>query len=223
MKKNNVTGIILLILSIVSAPICFAVACLVGESEIFGIGGIVYYSWIIYFAAFVSAASLGFALHAKRNGYHHKKNMVIALIVIPISIIFGSYRFVFSSNFDYSNKILVSVNQKTGLSIPTSGKVVTQKEKLFLLGNAKITFGKNDFEIGLTGNWKSSLSSSIKNVLPHEVTVQTTQFDCFTFYDCDAAKYNEVSYQESGNSCVFLAYQQSSGRLMILDEYVYKA
>ena len=128
-----------------------------------------------------------------------------------------------SGVFDYTNQIVVSVNQKVGLSIPENDKVVTIKEESYNLANEKIVFGKSGFELSMDDRWRDSLSSSIKNVLLFVVSMQISLFDNFLFYDCETKDFNTVTVQEDGHSCVFLAYQKQTGRLLILDDYEYRA
>ena len=219
---NKIIGIILLILSIVSLHFFFMVAWGVSESSIYGIGALIQYSWIIYFAAIIAILSMLFALLARKKGYKYKKNVIVSSIIIPISLIFGSYRFLFADEYDYTNQIIINVNQKTGLSIPDNDKVVTEIRKEYLLGNGQIVTDKKAFENTLNTDWNTSLSASINNVLPHEVSVQMTLFDHYLFYDCVSNAFNEISIQEEGHSSVFIAYNTSNGKLMLLDNYIYR-
>ena len=139
---NKIIGIILLILSIVSLHFFFMVAWGVSESSIYGIGALIQYSWIIYFAAIIAILSMLFALLARKKGYKYKKNVIVSSIIIPISLIFGSYRFLFADEYDYTNQIIINVNQKTGLSIPDNDKVITEIRKEYLLGNGQIVTDK---------------------------------------------------------------------------------
>ena len=182
---NKIIGIILLILSIVSLHFFFMVAWGVSESSIYGIGALIQYSWIIYFAAIIAILSMLFALLARKKGYKYKKNVIVSSIIIPISLIFGSYRFLFADEYDYTNQIIINVNQKTGLSIPDNDKVVTEIRKEYLLGNGQIVTDKKAFENTLNTDWNTSLSASINNVLPHEVSVQMTLFDHY----CELARF----------------------------------
>lgn len=220
---NKIIGIILLILSIVSLHFFFMVAWGVSESSIYGIGALIQYSWIIYFAAIIAILSMLFALLARKKGYKYKKNVIVSSIIIPISLIFGSYRFLFADEYDYTNQIIINVNQKTGLSIPDNDKVVTEIRKEYLLGNGQIVTDKKAFENTLNTDWNTSLSASINNVLPHEVSVQMTLFDHYLFYDCVSNAFTEISIQEEGHSSVFIAYNTSNGKLMLLDNYIYRA
>ena len=74
---NKIIGIILLILSIVSLHFFFMVAWGVSESSIYGIGALIQYSWIIYFAAVIAILSMLFALLARKKGYKYKKNVIV--------------------------------------------------------------------------------------------------------------------------------------------------
>lgn len=225
MKTINFVGILLLVATFFAGPLLLSLACLVGEADIFGVGGAMPYTWFIYFGVLVAVASAAFALLMKERGYHYKKNVIVSIVFGAIWLLFGSEGFMLMSSgvFDYTNQIVVSVNQKVGLSIPENEKVVTIKEESYNLANEKIVFGKNGFELSMDDRWRDSLSSSIKNVLPLGASMQISLFDNFLFYDCETKDFNTVTVQEDGHSCVFLAYQKQTGRLLILDDYEYRA
>ena len=223
MKTINKIGIILLLVTILIGPFLFSVACVVGEANVFGVGGALRYSWLVYFGVPVAIISMVFALKAKNNGYHHRKNVIVSCLFIPVFLLIGSERYFFADFYDYTDQIIISVNRKTALFIPTNERVVTVKYGQFDLAIEKIASSKDVFESSMDTKWENSLASPIWNLLPLEASSQVSTFNKFLFYDCVSKDCNKVTVQDDGRSCVFLAYSTSSGRLMILDEYKYKA
>ena len=221
MKKT--IGLILFILTIISPIIFFFIAACVGEAQIFGMGGVIYWMWICYFGAGIALFSLVFALMEKKKGIRLRKNIIASCIVIPINIIFGSYRFIFADSYDYTNKIVLNVEKKAGIWIPENEKTITQKWDSYLIGYSKIVTEKKAFDNTLYGNWKRSLSVTIEHVLPIEIMYTTRLYDYFLFYDCVSHTYNEITNQDIGRDCVFLAYKTASGKLLLLDNYKYRA
>lgn len=223
MKAVNKIGIALLVATILSGPLSFSIACAVGKADVFGVGGALRYSWFVYFGVVVAIGSVAFSLWTKKRGYSYKKNVIVSCFFAPICLLIGSERHFFTDFYDYSDQIVVSVNKKTGLSIPLNEGVVTTKYGSFNLGIEEIVHSKEIFESSLDARWEVSLELSVENVLPFEASSRAADFNRFLFYDCDSNEFNKVTVEGDVRPCVFLAYSTFSGRLMILDEYEYRA
>ena len=94
MKKEKVLGNILFWMTLISPMISFSLASMIGEAEIFGVAGIIRYSWLMILFIPVGILSILIGLKLKKGKQEYKKNIIVAVIVLPLLAIFGSYRFI---------------------------------------------------------------------------------------------------------------------------------
>lgn len=223
MSKLKTVGNVLFVLSILSMPISFMLSTTIGEVEIFEIAGIIRYSWVAYF--FLPICILCFIVggRLKRNGERYKKQYVAAIICIPLLLIFGSFRFIFAEFHEYDADELFEVQEKVGIDIPKNVDVVSTREKDYVISYVKITDEKENYEyeelIENNDKWTVTLDSIICNALPFDMSLEMDNFDYFLFYNETKNEYN-VYPQGGRNSCVFIAYDVQTSRLIILNEYV---
>ena len=97
MKKINVFGNILFWLTLISPVLAFSLASVIGEADLFGVAGIIRYSWIMLLFVPFGVLSLLIGKKLKEENQSYKKNFIIAFICLPLLLIFGSYRFIFNS------------------------------------------------------------------------------------------------------------------------------
>ena len=216
MKNNGIFANILFWTTLVSPMIAFAVTSKVGETEIFGIAGIIRYSWTMWLFAPIGILSLLIGL--KQN---KKKNIVIAWICLFLFLIFGSYRFIFTT-FTYDDNKVVEVTQSTNINLPTNIKIASINNPTYTVSHIKIVDEeeKTWFETGLKTNhlWQTQLGSTIKTLLPIEIQYQLTNFDYFMFFNLTTNEYN--AYPSDGEyECVFIAYDCQNQHLVVVDNY----
>lgn len=96
MKKIKIIANILFWITLVSPMVSFSLASIIGEADIFGVAGIVRYSWVMWFFIPIGILSIIVAGKLKQAKLKYKKNYVVAFICLPLLILFGSYRFIFS-------------------------------------------------------------------------------------------------------------------------------
>ena len=112
MKKEKVLGNILFWMTLISPMISFSLASMIGEAEIFGVAGIIRYSWLMILFIPVGILSILIGLQLKKNKQKYKKNLIVAFISLPLLIIFGSYRFIFNSNISYDINNVLTIEDK---------------------------------------------------------------------------------------------------------------
>lgn len=227
MKIRKICGDILFCLTLISPVLAFEIACNVGESSIFSILGMVRYSWIMFLFAPIAILSIVFGLKLKHSNQKHKKNLVVAYICLPLLLIFGSYRFIFSG-ISYDVDKIANVANKTNIELPTEIKVATEtqiapSEYNYYLSYVKIVdkADKEAFErtIGQNKLWKNTLDTYINGLLPMTVQVEMNTFDAFVFYNYSTGEYN-TRPPIGQYSCVFIAYDYEAQRLIVIDNYV---
>ena len=78
MKKEKVLGNILFWMTLISPMISFSLASMIGEAEIFGVAGIIRYSWLMILFIPVGILSILIGLQLKKNKQKYKKNLKIS-------------------------------------------------------------------------------------------------------------------------------------------------
>ena len=223
MKKT--LSILLFILSIVVVPLSFYVACLVGEINVFGIMGVVKYSYIMYAFIPVCLASLFFAIYGikiKLSKGIYLKNLIASIICIVVLLAFGSYRFMFSNSMKYDDfERITSVEQMVQVELPDNFKSITQLDNetqttylKFSDEAQKIEFEKNISESQI---WQEKLDLNIQKSLPTTVQFESNEDDSFIFYNVTTGEYNAVPDLEKDNQIIFISYNSDIGRIIIFE------
>lgn len=222
MKKIKILGIILFVLTIISPIIAFTISSVVGELAIFEIAGIVRYTWIMWLFVPIPICSIIVGCILKNNNQKYLKNIIVAIICIPILFIFGSFRFIFK-NTSYDTSRVTLVEEQINLDLPNSVKIATIDYTDYYVSYVKITNENSvkEFEQEIEHNalWKETLSTNIKELLPFVIAHKMESFDMFVFYNLTSLKYNEFP-SFGKNKCIFIAYDYELKRLIIIDNFI---
>lgn len=222
MKTIKFLGNILFWLTLFSPMVAFTLASTIGEPEIFDIAGMVRYSWVMWFFIPIAVLSILIGVKLKKLGESYKKNFIIAFICIPLIIIFGSYRFIFSDVVSYDVGKVAIVEDIIGLDLPNEIKIATMPFDSYTESYAKIIDeeAREKFEQELSTNelWQKELSTAINGLLPPSYQYETPTFDAFVFYNITRDEYN-VFPPAGEYECIFIAYDYEAQRLFILDNY----
>ena len=221
MKKEKLFGNILFWLTLISPMVSFSLAGAIGEANIFGVAGIVRYSWVMWLFIPVGVLSIIIGLKLKKSNQKYKKNFVIAFVCLSLLVIFGSYRFVFN-NVSYDVSKASIVEDKIDLELPDEIKIATIKLDSYNISYVKIVNeeSKETFEQGLETNqlWQHKLSPEIESLLPLDIQYEAEIFDFFVLYNITSYKCN-VYPSKGDHECAFVAYDYEAQRLIILDNY----
>lgn len=219
MNITKKSGTALFWLTLISPMVSFYLASEIGEVEIFGVGGIVRYSWVMLLFIPIGILSIVVGLKLKKNNQKYLKNIVIACICLPLLLIWGSYSFLFSNVTYDVNKIHV-VESKTSLDLPNEIKIATVDLDIYDISYAKILDEKDketfEREIQTSQLWQKQLNADIKQLLPKDIQYIAETYDYFVFYNTDSQQYNSSTAK---GQCVFIAYNCQFQKLMILDNY----
>ncbi len=222
MKKERKISIILFWLTLISPILAFTLACNIGEVDVFGIAGIVRYSWVmlLFIPIGILSILIGFKLKADKQKY--KNNFVISFICLPLLVIFGSYRFIFSSDISYDIDKINIISYESKIELPKQVKMATIKYDEYNISYVKIINEeekiKFENEIKENSLWTNELSSKIKSLLPYNLYYEISSFDYFAFYNKPKDDYN-LYPQEGEYEVVFISYDYETQRLIILDDY----
>lgn len=221
MSFTKKSGNILFFLTLISPMVSFYLASEIGEADIFGVAGIVRYSWIMLLFIPIGILSIVIGLILKKSNQKYMRNFVIAFVCLPLLLIFGSYRFMFTDISYDADKIFV-IENRINLELPHEIKIATTDLGQYNVSYAKIIDekDKNTFEYQLASNnlWQKELSVDIKELLPLNIQYEAETFDYFVFYNIYSEKYNTYP-TEVECECIYIAYDCKLQRLFILDNY----
>lgn len=223
MKKT--LSILLFILSIVVVPLSFYVACLVGEISVFGIAGVIKYSYIMYAFIPVCLASLLFAIYGikiKLSKGIYLKNLIASIICIVVLLAFGSYRFMFSDSVKYDDiERITSVEQMIRIELPHNVESITQLDEQTQTTYVKILdeAQKIEFEKSISESevWKPNLNLNIQSSLPVSIKADSYNDSDFVFYNATTNEYNLMPNLEKDNQIIFMSYNSDIGRIIIFE------
>lgn len=219
MKNSKLLSNFLFCITIASLPVAFSITCIVGEVDIFSVGGIIRYSWIMLLGIPIGILTLLFGLRQKKTGQHYRKLIIVAVICIPLMAILGSYRFIFRE-VSFNSSDIHAVEEKIDFDLPDNIKIATHNYAGYNVSFVKILDQdeENEFvnRIRTDERWMSKLSYEIKGFLPFDIQVEMTNFDYFVLYDPSSDRYNACPTTDETN-CIFIAYDCDLQRIIVLD------
>ena len=222
MDKKRTLGNILFWLSLISPMLSFSPASMIGESNIFGVAGIIRYSWVMLLFIPIGILSILIGFKLKNSKQKYKKNLIVSFICLPLLIIFGSYRFVFNSSVSYDVNEVSIIEEKINFEIPDDIKVATNKLDLYNISYLKIINNESkdvfEQEIGNNQLWQKELKPEIKSLLPLDIQYESEVFEYFVFFNITSNEYN-ISPLSGQYECIFIAYDCDLQRLIILNDY----
>lgn len=220
---KKILGNILFLMTLISPNISLFLASIIGEANIFGVAGIIRYSWVMLLFIPIGILSILVGLKLKNSKQKYKKNLIIAFICLPLLIIFGSYRFIFilNGNVSYDTEKISIIEEKIKFKFPNEIKIATNKLDLCNLSYVKINDESKDLfeqEIMNSQLWHNSLDIKIRSLLPLDIQYQSKTFEYFLFYNITNDEYNIFPTSKEFEA-IFIAYDCDLQRIMILDDY----
>ncbi len=222
MNKKRILGNILFWTTLISPIVSFSIASMIGEANIFGVAGIIRYSWVMLLFIPIGILSIVIGFKLKNSTQKYKKNFIVSFICLPLLIIFGSYRFIFNSIVSYDVNEVSIIEEKINFEIPRDIKVATNKLDLYDISYLKIlnSESKDMFEQEAENNqlWQKELQPEIKSLLPLNIQYESEIFEYFVFFNITSNEYN-IPPLRGQNECIFIAYDCDLQRLIILNDY----
>ena len=222
MNKKRILGNILFWTTLISPIVSFSIASIIGEANIFGVAGIIRYSWVMLLFIPIGILSIVIGFKLKNSTQKYKKNFIVSFICLPLLIIFGSYRFIFNSVVSYDVNEVSIIEEKINFEIPRDIKVATSKLDLYDISYLKIlnSESKDMFEQEVENNqlWQKELQPEIKSLLPLNIQYESEIFEYFVFFNITSNEYN-IPPLRGQNECIFIAYDCDLQRLIILNDY----
>lgn len=219
------TGTLLFIFTLISPIAAFTAIYYVGETRIFAIPGMLRCIWIFYLFSVFAIASLGISVFLKRRGLPYKKNIVAAVIILPVLLLFGSFRLIFQDSLDYSSAIIEEAEQKISFALPKNVRVAVEINNEYKLGYAKFLDEKEieQFEQATKSDdrWCGTLPTSLRGALPYvAVGAKLDDYETILFWNDTLKEYNTYPKSDGEYDCLLVAYDHEDGNLMIFSDYL---
>ena len=90
-KKRKTLGNILFVLALLSPMVSFILSSRIGEVEIFGMAGMLKYTWVMWLFIPICVLSILIGIQLKKNNQGYKKNLIVGCICLVPLVLFGSY------------------------------------------------------------------------------------------------------------------------------------
>ena len=220
---NKSVKTIIIVFSLLSPMIAFAILCNVGEVDIFGIAGMIRYSWIMWLFIPVAATALLAGIWSKKSKQKYKHFIIIGGISLGLLVVFGSYWLIFKDNNSYTKQALNDVQQQVETVLPQDVKIATTPYDEYILSYAKILNAQElaDFNSEVQSNlvWKDSISPKIKSLLPYTTQVEVETCEYFLFFNKTTQEYNTCP-TDGEHECIFIAYDVDLNKLIIVSDYM---
>ncbi len=221
MKMTETTGKLFCGISVPVLPIAFLIACLAGETAYFGIGGFLSRSWILFLFLPLEAFLIVCTVKGREKITAYRLKVVVAGVVCFLLLALGLTGSVFSP-IDQSNLPIKIAEEKTGAYLPDDVKVITLPDEACQKSYAKLLTSdeKNAMaaEVLNEERWVAWLGAERASVLPFDVRVGLERFDYYMLYNITKDTYNQYLKESGDYDFVFVAYNESLGRLLILTE-----
>ncbi len=220
MRCLKVISILFFCLTIVTPFIGFCIATDIGELEIFGSVGLVRYSFFFYLGLPFAILSIVIGIILKNKRQKYKKNFIVAFICIPITLLFGSYRFIFN-NISYDSNQMYMIEEKTQLNLPNNVKIATEPYDEYNISHVKILDldEEKEFQHSIESSeyWCKQLNVNLNNLLSWTIQYDILSSDFYMFYNLTTNEYNVIP-EKGEYKCVLISYTVDYHKLIIIDD-----
>lgn len=224
--KNRFLSTTLIILTISSIPVSFYISTVIGESDFFGLAGIIKYAWISFLFIPIGIGSFILGLFQKKQGNPYRANQIVALICVPILLMIGLFSF-FPAATWYDDREVEKIESQTDFDLPDEIKVASIENYGYIETYVKIlnetekqTFSKS---IEQNEKWTNSLDEAIGTLVPYDVRIKIKNFDYFLFYNETMDEYNACPNYKIESNCFLVCYDVSDNKIVILSDWkIYK-
>ena len=221
--KINKTLIDLLATTIFLLPFIGIIICIIlGEIDVFGIYGIIRYSWIMYIVTAIGGVIAIISKIFTKNNNKFNVCYIVSIFTIVLSMITGSFRFVFS-NINYDVNEIRNIEQKMNMTLSNDIKVINDHRDNITFSYVKITNEKSKikFEDSIKNNfyWLDELiTNNDDNYIFQLYNAKIQNYDKFIIYNVTKNEYNNFLNNED-NEYIFIAYRYEKSNFIVLSDY----
>ncbi len=223
-RINKEISLLLFFLALFSLPLSLATLYF-GDVMMFGIPGILEYTWISYIFVFLPLASVFFGIFSYIKKGTYKKNIIAGSLLILFLSLIGSSKYMASNNISYNDSFLVRVENKTEIYFPSKRKASCMLNDNKISGRS--TYGNaifldeieiDSFVSNINQNiWRPVFTDFILNN-----TVAKYSFDkydyCFSYVDTIKI-FNPQSLEKGTYYITMVTYDIKQNHLCILDDF----
>ena len=228
--KEKIISNILVIASICSFFVALTLEVIVSEEN----GLFLENMWLFFLFSPIPIASVIFGFYLKSKGYKYKKNVVSGIIITALLCIYGSFTFIFTNIYDYSDEPIARTEQILGIDIPVHKHIITQDwtqgtqtvSRGYIYSTSDISFDNIavlEFEkqLATDDKWLSSI--------PNDFIGITSPLNNYGFYDytliynIDTAEYNSLPSNSGNFRLINVLYSMETNKMKIIEydiEYV---
>lgn len=223
MKLFKILADILICFSAIAFTLVFLICCLLGEADIFGVAGIIRYSWVMLFFMLLPVLLIIISIILKIHNEKFMQYIVVGLIFIFLFGIFGSSRLFYKNMINFEESALITLEEKLAFELPKNMKTATITYENYTISYLKIT--DNDERIAFQNNindnenWTDKTSTALCNSLPYEINSVICNDDYFMFYNLTTNEFNTYPIENGVYECIFIAYDKDINKLTILQNY----
>ena len=221
--KINKTLINLLATTIFLLPFIGIIICIIlGEIDVFGIYGIIRYSWIMYIVTAIGGVIAIISKIFTKNNNKFNVCYIASIFTIVLSMIIGSFRFAFS-NINYDVDEIKNIEQKMNMTLSNDIKVINDHRDNITFSYVKITNEKSKikFEDSIKNNfyWLDEIiTNNDDNYIFQLYNAKIQNYDKFIIYNVTKNEYNNFLNNED-NEYIFIAYRYEKSNFIILSDY----
>lgn len=219
MQFSKIISIVLFIAAILTVPIAFSLACVIGNVEVFGFAGMAFL-WLMLPFCSVPLGSLLFGIVMTKRGVRSIKNIVAGSVAATFALIVGASSFSFE--IDGSGAFLREASATTGIALPEKVEASSYREYGGRVGNAIVLdiYEKSVFEEETrSGRWSPSLTPAMKTVLPAGMIAELGSFEAYCLYVSPLGEFSPEWLPRGEYEITFLSYKRAKGHLRIFDSY----
>ncbi len=123
----KVINIALIILTLGAMPAGVILALYFGDVYVFGVLALIEYSPLFFILSIVGVGLLLQSIFFKYFGYEYKSSLLIAILVVPLCLIMGSFSLMFSRIITAEDTYYRACATQTNLTLPENVKILNQK------------------------------------------------------------------------------------------------
>lgn len=221
MKKYQIIGIILFVLSIASVFIAAYIPQGVGEVSFFGSMGANCYMWISWLFLPIPIAAFIFGL-VFRKKVHVMVDIIGGMVVFSILLFFGCVTLI--NPVDSSGSFIQDAQNTTNIVMPADVKAMSQKSSQGgRIGIAKLLNHNEEetFKSNMSSDyWEDKYPINAKALLPSSITYQTEkEYEKYCLYILPSKTFNPQTIEHGKYDVCYIAYNSNLHKLYIFDNY----
>lgn len=220
MVKKKILGTVTITVSIISFILSFAIMSRVGETDFFGVAGLIRFFWIPLCFVPINIGLIALCKAFKDLELLYKSAMIICIIIILLLVLFGAYRYIKHDRFSYDSKTIESIQEKISFELPKAMKIANVIDENYIDSRMIIDDTEKEkllIKIKNSDKWTQIKDNKLEELLPTGIWAMVSDYDYFLYYDESLGTF-DIDASKEGNKCVFIAFEYETGKLVMLEQ-----